>query len=111
MSAPQNRLETPIMQDVLVAITALPGAMFYRQNSGLFLTLDGRRPVRASVKGASDIIGAYRGRAVAIETKRAKGGTLRKSQEDFQAAWERAGGVYLVVRSVDETLAGLAAIA
>lgn len=101
-----DRLETPIMQDVLVAITALPDAMFYRQNSGLFFTPTGRR-VRAAVTGAADIIGCYRGRAVAIETKRANGGAQRKSQEKYQAAWEKAGGVYIVARSVADALAGL----
>ena len=102
--------ETPITQDVLVAITALPGAMFYRQNSGLFFTVTGRR-VRAAVPGAPDITGCYRGRAVAIETKRAKGGEQRKTQKNFQAVWEKAGGIYVIVRSAIEALAALAAVA
>ena len=89
--------EAPILRDVLVAVTALPEALFFRANSGLFLTLDGRRHVQANVPGCADILGAYRGKAVAIETKAAKG-TQRKTQLRFQAAWEKAGGVSILAR-------------
>lgn len=95
-----------ITMPVLIAVTAIEGAMFWRQNTGTFRTLDGRRLVKVSANGVADIMGAYRGRAVAIETK-APGGRLRETQKRFRAAWEKAGGIYIVARSPAEALAAL----
>jgi hypothetical protein len=94
---------------VLEAVTALPGAMFWRQNTGTYRTMDGLRVVKVSANGVGDILGAYRGRPVAIETK-TETGTLRKTQKLFRAAWERAGGVYIIARSPIEAVAALEAI-
>ena len=94
---------------VLVAVTSLPGAMLWRQNTGTFLTMDGRRVVKVSADGVGDIMGAYRGHAVAIETK-TRTGKLRKTQERFRENWLKAGGVYIVARGVDDALAALAAL-
>lgn len=99
-----------ITQPVLVAITILPGAIFWRQNQGTFRTMDGRRVVAAtSITGIADILGAYRARPVAIETK-TRTGSLRKTQLTFRINWERAGGIYIVARSPEEAIAGLEAI-
>ena len=92
---------------VLIAVSALPGAIFYRQNTGTFLTLDGRRVVKVAPPGVGDIMGAYRGRPVAIETKVPRG-TLRPTQRRFRDAWTAAGGVYIVARSPADALAALA---
>lgn len=89
---------------VLIALTALPGGMFYRQNTGTFRTMDGKRIVKVSANGIADIMGCYRGRGVAVETK-TKDGRLRQSQRLFRAAWERGGGAYIVARSPDEAVA------
>lgn len=94
---------------VLIAVTALPDGMFWRQNTGTFRTMDGRRVVKVCATGAGDIMGVYRRRAVAIETKPLKG-KLRETQKIFRHAFEKAGGIYLVARSVDEALSGLEAI-
>lgn len=100
-----------VTQPVLVAITALPGAIFWRQNCGTFRTMDGRRVVSAtSIDGIADIMGAYRARGVAIETK-SKTGPMRKTQKTFRENWERAGGLYFVARSPEEALAALETIA
>lgn len=48
----------------------------------------------------------YYGQAVAIETKALKG-TQRQAQEDWQAAFERVGGVYILARSVEDVLDAL----
>ena len=93
----------------LIAVTALSGAHFWRANTGTFRTMDGLRVVKVSATGIGDIMGAYRGHAVAIETK-TKTGDLRISQKRFRAAWEKAGGVYIVARSPDDALAALAAL-
>ena len=99
------RSEGEISADILISITALPGALFYRQNSGLFFTRTGR-PVRAAVPGAADITGVYRGVPIAIEVKTAVG-KQRREQAAFQRAWELAGGRYYIVRSVSDALAAL----
>lgn len=93
----------------LVALTALPGGMFWRQNSGTFRTLDGRRFVKASAVGVADIMGCYRGRAVAVETK-TRTGRLSTSQNRFRAAWEASGGAYIVARSVEDAVAAVLAL-
>lgn len=99
-----------VTQPVLVAITDLPGAIFWRQNQGTFRTMDGRRVVSAtSITGIADILGAYRARPVAIETK-TRTGSLRKTQIIFRKNWERAGGIYIVARSPQDAIAGLEAI-
>lgn len=94
---------------VLIAVTALPGAHFWRQNAGVYRTMDGHRTVKVTANGIADIMGCFRGRGVAIETK-SKGGRLRETQRNFRAAWEKAGGLYLIARSPEEALAALAAL-
>jgi len=94
----------------LVALTALPGGMFWRQNTGTFLTLDGKRFVKVSADGIADIMGCYYGRAMAIETKPAKRGSLRKTQENFRDAWVKAGGVYIVARSAQSAVDQVTAV-
>ena len=102
-------LETPIMRDILVAATALPGVHLWRHNTGLARTIDGRY-IRFGLIGSADIIGAVRGHPVAIETKRTVGGRHAKKQQDFAEAWTKAGGVYILARSVDDALSALAAL-
>jgi hypothetical protein len=98
-----------VTNPVLVAVSALPETTVWRQNSGVFLTLDGKRYVKASATGVADIMGAHRGWPIAIETKTRRG-TLERSQRRFREAWTRAGGVYIVARCVDDALAALAAL-
>ncbi len=101
-----TKAESDILPEVLVAVTDLPAGMFWRQNTGTFRTMDGKRIVKVSATGVGDIMGCYRGRGVAIETKTLIG-EQRKSQILFERAWVRAGGLYIVARSVDDALRGL----
>lgn len=95
---------TDITLPTLVAISQLPGACFYRQNQGTFVTLDGKRVVKAtSVEGCGDLMGCYYGRATAVETKTRRGKQL-KSQRVFQKNWERAGGLYIIANSPDHAV-------
>jgi hypothetical protein len=71
--------ESEILREVLIAVTALPGAMFERINTGVFRTMDGCRIVKCGNPGGPDVRGTYRGRPVAIETK-----TKRGQQSDAQ---------------------------
>lgn len=97
--------ETTIMRDILVAVTALPGSLFYRQNSGVGKTWAGTI-LHAGIPGCPDITGVYQGRAVGIEVKTPIG-RQSPQQRKFQSAWERAGGLYVIARSVPEALSAL----
>ena len=99
--------ETDIVRSILVAVSALPGAMFFRQNTGVFRTLYGRRVVRVAPTGIADIMGIYWSLGTAIEVKTLTG-TARESQVRFRKAWERAGGYYMIARSPEQALSGLA---
>ena len=59
--------------------------------------------------GIADILGCYRGRAVAIEVK-TEGGRLSRKQQLFLASWTAAGGYTLVAHSVSEVKGLLAEI-
>jgi hypothetical protein len=97
--------ETEIMRAVLVAVTAVPGPMFWRNNTGQ-ATAQGGRVIRFGLPGSPDILGVHRGQAVGIEVKTSTG---RQSQQQlrFQVAFEAAGGTYIIVRSVPDALDAL----
>ncbi|RIJ15978.1 VRR-NUC domain-containing protein [Henriciella mobilis] len=59
--------------------------------------------------GVADILVLWAGRAIAMETK-TRNGRQSPEQKAWQADFERAGGVYHIVRSVDDVQAVLAAI-
>ena len=100
--------ESAIVAEVLIAVSRLPRSLFHRQNSGRLADARGRW-VTFGLEGSGDIMGAYCGWPVAIECK-TRSGRLRESQKRFRAAWEAAGGIYLVCRSADDALRGLAAL-
>jgi len=60
-------------------------------------------------KGAPDKIFIYKGESVYLEIKTATG-VQSDYQKAFQAAVERAGGVYALVRSVDDVIGIIAEI-
>jgi len=59
--------------------------------------------------GGADLIGIFRGRFVAIEIKTPTG-RQSPEQRTFQQLVERKGGVYVVLRSVDDARAWLRGI-
>jgi hypothetical protein len=115
-----DMLEQDILPDVLVAVTALPQTLAWRANSGLFLSMDGKRHVRANIPGCADVLGCQAvtitpemvgmtiGRAVAIETKR-RTGKQQETQDRFERLWTAAGGVYIIARSAEQAVADLTA--
>jgi hypothetical protein len=68
----------------------------------------GNRFVRFGFAGCADILGLLppRGRFLAVEVKSAAG-RIRAAQRAFLANVAEAGGLALVVRSLDELRAGL----
>ena len=101
--------ETDLMRQILVAVSALPGALFWRQQSGVFRSLGGRETVRVGIPGMADLGGVYRGRSVQIEVKTPIG-RLSKEQKRWKTAVERVGGVFVVARNPADALTVLAAL-
>ena len=106
------RPETDIMRGVLLAVSAIPGVVVWRQNSGLYYAPDGHggfRRVRAAMPGAADLSGILPdGRRLELEVKAATG-ELRQEQVEFGRMILEHGGVYLVARSEEEAVAGVRA--
>ena len=78
-------------------------SMFFRVNSGTAKGFGGSF-VKLAPKGTADILGVVNGRAVALEIKTAIG-KQSKEQKAWAKAWTERGGVYHVVRSVEQALA------
>ena len=97
--------KSEIQSRILVALCAgfVGRSLFMRINSGKVRTEDGRW-IQLAPSGTADILGTVDGRSVAIECKAARG-AQRKTQKTWQAAFERAGGVYVISRDA-ETVCG-----
>ena len=115
--------EKAIMNDILMGVTALEDAMFWRENVGFawvgrdvtpavgrtikirprMKVLEDARPLQAGVPGLADIMGTRLGRAIALEVK-TQTGRQEVSQIRFERAFTAAGGAYSVVRSREEAL-------
>ncbi len=101
--------ETDLMRQILVAVSAIPGAVFWRVNVGVFRSLSGRETVRCGIPGQADIAGVYRGRHLEIEVK-TDDGRLSQAQRRWRMAVERAGGIWVLARSPRDALNALAAL-
>jgi hypothetical protein len=101
--------ETDLMRQILCAVSAVPGALFWRQNTGVFRSLSGREIVRCGVPGMADIGGCYLGKHVEIEVKTDKG-RLSPAQKRWKMAVERAGGIWVLARNPADALDVLAAL-
>lgn len=115
--------EKAILNDSLIAVSALPDTMAWRNNTGMawqgeelrvgvgqmvrvergMKILRDARPVQFGLLGSGDIMGVTFGRAWAIEVKDAVG-RQQDSQIKFQRAFELAGGKYQLVRSAEAAL-------
>lgn len=91
-------LEAPVLHECLAWLHA-HGVFVWRNNTGTYWS--GDRPISYGYPGSADIIGLLpgSGRFLAIECKSSIGKQSRK-QLHFQEQVERDGGVYLLVRSV-----------
>lgn len=121
-----SRSEKSVQNDALVAVSALPETMCWRNNTGTawqgerlkfypgteisvppgIVVLRNPRPISFGLPGSGDILGASCARPVAIEMKATRG-TQSEQQERFERAWVRAGGLYILARSAEEAVTGL----
>jgi hypothetical protein len=99
--------EHAVQQAILARLGAVPGLLVWRNNVGAAANSRGQW-VRYGVAGSADvlIVAGPAGRFFALEVKSAISKPTAR-----QVAWgkavQAAGGVYLVVRSVDEAVNGL----
>lgn len=101
--------ETDIMRAILVALSALPQSLWWRQNTGVFQSMNRREVIRCGVPGMADIGGMYRGHAVQVEVKTAAG-RLSNEQKRWKDAVEHAGGFFVLARNPADALSVLAAL-
>ena len=91
--------ETEIQNAIRVALSEL--GIVRRNNVGTFLTPYGA-PIKIGIPGESDLTLFCRGgRTVFIEIKTGTGRQSKK-QKNFQAAVERLGYEYIILRSVED---------
>lgn len=95
--------ETDIQRQCLDYLSARH-LFHFRCNSGMAKV--GKRYIRYGVSGCPDIICVIKGQFVGVEVKDADG-KQSHDQWIFQQDLERAGGRYLLVRSVEELEAAL----
>ncbi len=96
--------ESHIQDAIRLALGREAELVLWRNNCGY----DAERRVRYGVAspGGADLIGMFRGRFVAVEIKTPIG-RQSKEQREFQALIERKGGIYVVLRSVEQALTWL----
>lgn len=101
--------ETRLHNEILAALSREfhPSGIFWRQNAGRIRS-DRGAWISLGPPGIADIVGVLAGRAVFVEVK-TSAGRQRKAQKAFQAAAEKAGGIYLVARSPEEAVSALKA--
>ena len=95
--------ESQLQDAIRLALGRVPGLDLARNNVGT-AEIRGYRVAFGLGPGSADLIGHYRGRFVAVEIKTPVG---RQSPEQrlYQQRIERNGGIYQILRSVDEALA------
>lgn len=93
-----------VKNDVLLAIGRIPGVMVWNNPTGVARPINNPdQIIRFGTPGAPDIMGVAWSQAVAIEIKTGTG-RQKEPQKLFQAAFEKAGGVYRICRSVEDAL-------
>lgn len=115
------RSEKAIQNEGLVALSAQPDSLYYRNNTGQawqgtqqkyaigqyvrveprMVILTEARPVNFGLPGSADVHGVQQGVAVAVEFKTPVG-RQSDQQKLFERAWVRVGGVYVLARSPEE---------
>jgi hypothetical protein len=96
---PETRLQSQIMK----ALKDVPGLVLWRNNAGAIDRGGGVMMRFGLTKGASDLIGIYRGRFVGLEIK-TRTGRLTAEQNVFLKTVTAYGGLAGVCRSLDDAL-------
>jgi hypothetical protein len=79
-----------------------PEALSLRRNTGAMRDKHGRM-VRFGMPGMADVFMIRNGQAIEIELK-STSGKQAQAQKDWQAAVERAGGIYILARCQEDII-------
>lgn len=90
------------IQKQILDYLALKRIFHYRSNSGAFVDAN-EHFYRFGAIGWPDIVCVVKGQYVGIEVK-AKRGTQSPGQSEFQKNLERAGGLYILARNLDDVI-------
>jgi hypothetical protein len=104
MAQQRGRVTESQLQDAIrLAIGQVPGLCLWRNNQGVAEIRGYKVRFGVANPGGGDLVGWYRGRWVEVEIKTAAG---RQSPEQRQREQlvRNAGGLYIVLRSVDEAI-------
>ena len=96
--------ESEIRNKILAACCAY-GGLWYRRNVGQGVSATGVW-VKFGLPGQADINGCLHGKFIEIEVK-AKKGKQYDAQKKWQAAVEKAGGIYILADNVDTVISRL----
>lgn len=127
----RRKQESKLLADIRLYLGERDDVLAVRINTGVFRAMHSAGVVRSAPTGHPDLVACQRvqlnvsrvvnpdgfnphtrerqveiGRYVAIETKSAKG-VLSQDQQNFRAAVERVGGLYIVARSLDDVIQAL----
>ena len=104
-------------QNAILAALARQTLLF-RSNAGKWFNVPNPCPacaakgrwIQGMPAGAPDLMGIVRGTGagLAVEVK-SDTGKQRPEQRDFEAAWTRSGGIYVLARSAEEAIASVEA--
>lgn len=117
-----ERSEKAVQTDILLDMSGWEDTFVWRNNTGMawqgeqlkvrtgstitvepgMVILRNGRPVKFGLEGSADIIGVSRGVPIAAEVKKQVTGRQSTQQGLFQQAWEKAGGHYMLVRSIED---------
>ena len=103
MTKPYELTEHEIQEQILMWLK-LKRIFHYRQNSGGLKK--GSHFVKFGVPGAPDIVAIIKGQYVGIEVKRVNG-LQSQQQYFFQKELEKAGGKYILARSLADVESAL----
>jgi hypothetical protein len=98
--------EAQLQDQIRLALGSTGQILLYRNNCGVADMRGFKIRFGVGNPGGSDLVGVFRGRAVFVEIKTPVG-RVSPEQRAFQGCVERHGGIYVVLRSVDDALAWL----
>lgn len=115
----RNRETVQVQIPTMLAVGQRPDVLIWRQQAGLFRAYDDpQRVVRVGIPGAADAmavvavtigqqhLGQTLGVAVAPEFKTSTG-RQKQAQRDWQAAFEKRGGIYVLCREPDDLITAI----
>lgn len=101
--------ESQLQDEIRLALGRIPGLVLFRNNIGVADMRGCKVRFGVGGPGGADLIGIYNGRFVAVEIK-TQTGRQSEEQATFQRLVESKGGIYKVLRSVEEARQWIAAL-